>query len=150
MENPWSLLSSLQELTFIRCPECIFQAKEEEEFKNHALNCHPNSVTFFDKIESKNEENTEVDPLSFEEECYFCPDCQFKCETLGLLQNHIESTHDRPQIQRYKTYNCEFCKFRTTKMTIFEKHLQVNHKEETGVTILRKPLKIDPKNEFKM
>ena len=44
--NPWQI-ESLEDLTFICCPECIFKSKDSEKFKNHALENHPDSRDFF-------------------------------------------------------------------------------------------------------
>ena len=51
-DNPWHA-ESIQDFTFINCPEaeCYFKTKEEPLFQSHAIQNHPRSSEFFDKIE---------------------------------------------------------------------------------------------------
>ena len=46
MDNPWKV-ESLQDLTFICCPECAYRSKDESTFQDHALQNHVLSATFF-------------------------------------------------------------------------------------------------------
>ena len=43
VENPW-LVDSIHDFSSFQCPECIFNSKEEPEFKNHAIENHPLSI----------------------------------------------------------------------------------------------------------
>ena len=61
--NPWQV-DSIQEFSFLKCPECTFDSKEEETFQDHAIENHPLSFILFGK--ALKEENFE-DPLTFEE-----------------------------------------------------------------------------------
>ena len=45
--NPW-LVDSLQDFLFLKCPECTFDTKEEENFQEHAIERHPLSLVFFE------------------------------------------------------------------------------------------------------
>ena len=47
-ENPW-LVESLQAFTFLKCPECVFDSKEEATFQDHAIGNHPLSSVLFGK-----------------------------------------------------------------------------------------------------
>ena len=47
-DNPWHV-DSIQAFTFLRCPECIFDTKEEEIFQEHAIENHPLSFVLFGK-----------------------------------------------------------------------------------------------------
>ena len=44
--NPWHV-KSLEEFTFICCPECIYKSKDAVSFEYHALENHPDSTDFF-------------------------------------------------------------------------------------------------------
>ena len=53
-ENPWQV-ESLQDFLYLKCPECSFDAKEEEVFEYHATENHPLSFVFFGKTFVKEE-----------------------------------------------------------------------------------------------
>ena len=53
-DNPWNV-DSIEAFSFLKCPECIFDTKEEESFLEHAFEDHPLSSVFFDKILLKSE-----------------------------------------------------------------------------------------------
>ena len=44
--NPW-LVDSIQAFTFLKCPECVFDTKEVDNFQNHAIENHPLSIVLF-------------------------------------------------------------------------------------------------------
>ena len=45
-DNPW-LVESIQDFSYFKCPECVFDTKEEETFEDHATENHPLSFGFF-------------------------------------------------------------------------------------------------------
>ena len=47
-DNPW-YVDSIQDFLFFKCPECIFDAKEEDIFHDHAIENHPMSFVLFGK-----------------------------------------------------------------------------------------------------
>ena len=71
--NPWQV-DNIQEFYFLKCPECDFMHKEENDFQNHAVGNHPLSVTFFGEADMTiekigifddcNEENESNDALN--------------------------------------------------------------------------------------
>ena len=77
-DNPWQV-ESIQDFSFLKCPECIFDTKTEDIFRNHATENHPLSLVLFqeplkgDPIIVKNEildliknEEGSYDPLTIE------------------------------------------------------------------------------------
>ena len=46
--NPWNV-SSIHEFWSLKCPECVFDSKEEDIFQDHALRNHPLSFLIFGK-----------------------------------------------------------------------------------------------------
>ena len=54
-ENPWDV-DSIQAFSFLKCPECIFDTKEEEIFQEHAVENHPLSFVLFGKADLKEED----------------------------------------------------------------------------------------------
>ena len=47
--NPWKV-ESVQAFSCLKCPECTFFTKKENNFENHALRNHPLSKVLFDKV----------------------------------------------------------------------------------------------------
>ena len=63
--NPWDV-DSIEAFTFLKCPECIFDTREENNFLEHAFENHPLSSVFFGKrlkeeAEVENYEDTNYD-----------------------------------------------------------------------------------------
>ena len=56
--NPWQV-DSVQEFSFLKCPECKFETKEEYIFQNHAVLNHPLSIVLFGN-------GFDVNPVPFE------------------------------------------------------------------------------------
>jgi len=52
--NPWQV-ESIQDFSFLKCPECTFDTKDEDTFQDHATESHPLSFVFF--VERLNEVN---------------------------------------------------------------------------------------------
>ena len=44
--NPWDV-ASITDFACLKCPECTFDTKEEENFREHAIENHPSSLVFF-------------------------------------------------------------------------------------------------------
>ena len=61
--NPWRV-ESIQEFSFLKCPECAFDSKEENTFQDHAINNHPLSFILFG---NPVKEECFEDPITIEE-----------------------------------------------------------------------------------
>ena len=72
MDNPWQV-DSIQVFSCLKCPECVFDTKEENDFKNHALENHPLAFVLFGK--------NEVDSDALFDTGY----CQFGCGFLKMV-----------------------------------------------------------------
>ena len=48
--NPWQV-DSIQDFSCLKCPECAFYSKEENQFQDHAIQLHPLSFVLFGKSE---------------------------------------------------------------------------------------------------
>ena len=60
-ENPWNV-DSIQAFLFLKCPECLFDTNVEDDFRDHAVENHPLSYTFFGKqfnVKDIKQENSE-------------------------------------------------------------------------------------------
>ena len=94
--NPWQV-KSIQEFSFLKCPECTFDSKEEHTFQDHAIENHPLSFTLFGK--ALKEEYFE-DPLTFEEhKLDLEEDLNLKNEPKNLFLSSIsdEESFDKPE-----------------------------------------------------
>ena len=54
LKNPWEV-ESIQDFSCLKCPECVFFTKEENDFENHAVANHPLSAMLFDGTISSGE-----------------------------------------------------------------------------------------------
>ena len=46
--NPWQV-DSIHSFSIFKCPECVFDSKEEDDFQDHATENHPLSFMLFGK-----------------------------------------------------------------------------------------------------
>ena len=71
--NPWNV-GSIDEFSYLNCPECTFHSKEKTSFENHATRNHPLSAVLFGTatkvitFSSKNELN-QLKQLSSDQKC---------------------------------------------------------------------------------
>ena len=49
LPNPWHV-DSVQAFLYLKCPECTFDTKKGDTFRDHALENHPLSFALFGKI----------------------------------------------------------------------------------------------------
>ena len=64
MDNPWQV-DSIEEFSYLKCPECNYDTKEKSIFKYHAIENHPLSRVLF--------ETTELDNCATEETNMYNP-----------------------------------------------------------------------------
>ena len=62
--NPWQV-DSVQEFACLKCPECNFDTKKGDIFKDHAIENHPMSFALFGK--SEGDENIILDSPQMDE-----------------------------------------------------------------------------------
>ena len=60
-ENPWHV-DSILAFSYYKCPECVFESKEDYIFEDHALENHPLSFALFGKYVKK-EESKDDSPI---------------------------------------------------------------------------------------
>ena len=70
MDNPWQV-DSIEEFSYLKCPECTYDTKEKSIFKYHAIENHPLSRVLF--------ETTELDNSAIEETDMYDPNDIEKC-----------------------------------------------------------------------
>ena len=71
--NPWNV-GSIDEFSYLNCPECTFHSKEKAYFQDHATRNHPLSSVLFCKgtkviIFSNQNELNQLKHLNIDENC---------------------------------------------------------------------------------
>ena len=61
--NPWRV-DSILEFSFLKCPECTFNTKEEDTFQYHATENHPLSFVLFGKTLNEDDNNLDQEVKS--------------------------------------------------------------------------------------
>ena len=110
--NPWNV-ASIDEFSYLHCPECTFLVKEKTSFQDHAKRNHPLSAVLFSKevITFLNELN-QLTHLSNEQKCkdlmnfnpwnvasvdefsfFNCPECDFHAKEKKNFQDHATRNH---------------------------------------------------------
>ena len=57
--NPW-YVESIEDFTFICCPECSYKSKTETKFQIHALENHPQCLVFFYEGDNSSTSTTKI------------------------------------------------------------------------------------------
>ena len=94
--NPWQV-KSIQEFSFLKCPECAFDSKEEDTFQNHAIENHPLAIILFGK---PLKEECYEDPLTIVE--HKLEDWDYTNENLvkSYLKNDAVEIHPKSRISK--------------------------------------------------
>ena len=66
MYNPW-MVPSLNEFTFLCCPECVFRSKTATSFQTHAIQNHPRSSVLFSAVKEEPPDFNDI-PFSLDDE----------------------------------------------------------------------------------
>ena len=117
--NPWQV-KSIQEFSFLKCPECAFDSKEEDTFQDHAIENHPLAFILFG---NPLKEECFEDPLTIEEH---------KNLVNSYLTNDNVEIHPKSRISK-----------------IFSEQPAVELSEELSIQNLKNDTKVSnlPKNE---
>ena len=68
MDNPW-YVDSIEAFACLKCPECVFNTKENKVFQNHAVEKHPLSHVLFGTPKTVSDSSIVVlnyDPIDIE------------------------------------------------------------------------------------
>ena len=137
-KNPWKV-ESIQDFSCLKCPECVFFTKEENDFENHAVANHPLSAMLFDETMSSSEiegaekeevldnvndvevHNVKKEPadLDTSERDPF----DFSNTNIPQHGTHIESVHYKTD---GKIHACSLCDFQENDTSKFNNHLKMH------------------------
>ena len=89
MSNPWQV-DSIWDFSYLHCPECNFNSKEEQVFKNHAIGTHALSLVLFENKEVY--QNVKEEPMDENNEL-FCNVDPYESNDYSL-DNYDEESFD--------------------------------------------------------
>ena len=81
--NPWNV-GSINEFSYLNCPECDFHTKEKKDFQDHATRCLP--CTICKKGATKATVHKKL-------KLFQCSVCDHKTSSKGNMKSHINSRH---------------------------------------------------------
>ena len=96
--NPWQV-DSVQAFVCLKCPECTFDTKKGEHFRDHALENHPLSFVLFGKTlkeEGDFDQTKSADQLSSV--------LDFHLDTIGIKQELSEGNSEKPNQYTLKNH----------------------------------------------
>ena len=94
--NPWQV-DSIQEFACLKCPECTFDTKKGEVFKDHAVENHPLSFVLFVKTLKAEEE---FDPSLLAD--------QFTLNSMGIKKELPEGNNEKESGDK-NSHKCSIC-----------------------------------------
>ena len=118
--NPWQV-DSVQAFVCLKCPECTFDAKTGEVFRDHALENHPLSFVLFGKTLK---EEGDFDPTKSADQLRSVLD--FNLDTIGIKQELTEGNNGGASIYKNK-HHCSICKATFPKRYILKNHINQVH-----------------------
>ena len=152
-DNPWNV-DSIEAFTFLKCPECLFDTKEDEVFLEHAFENHPMSSVFFGKRLKKEVESEEYNSNieNFEENIKIESSSDIKAEAWYDLdenkseyfeyQNYNETLENLDAKESYDAntslgtknrpydwlpYRCSMCDYASETKSGISEHFFKNH-----------------------
>ena len=138
-DNPW-LVESIHDFSCFKCPECVFDTKEEEIFEDHATENHPLSFGFFgEKYEDNTTESITIKDeinvdLSIHEEFEpvvrklkkNCLDLQTSKEVENIHQENVDESKTQ-SVQIDDSNSCFICKKTFLKKSALTVHIETVH-----------------------
>ena len=115
--NPWQV-DSIQEFACLKCPECTFDTKKGEVFKDHAVENHPLSFVLFVK-NVKDEE--EFDPSLLAD--------QFNLDSMGIKEELTEGNDEKSNRDK-NLHKCSTCNATFLKRYNLKRHIEQVHEDK--------------------
>ena len=136
--NPWHV-DSVQAFTFLKCPECIFDTKEEAVFQDHAVENHPLSFVLFSKKLKEEEFDENSEYIDYE------PDNTENICLSPISSNVIEIKEEPPEARTRLNdilVSCEICNEQFSKKRDLSSHYAAVHEgiqSEAGKKLFKCP-----------
>ena len=115
--NPWQV-DSIQEFACLKCPECTFDTKKGEVFKDHAVENHPLSFVLFVKTLKEEEE---FDPSLLAN--------QFNLDSTGIKKEVTEGNNEKSSRDK-NSHKCSTCNATFLKRYNLKRHIEQVHEDK--------------------
>jgi len=115
--NPWQV-DSVQEFACLKCPECTFDTKKGEVFKDHAVENHPLSFVLFVKTLKEEEE---FDPSLLAN--------QFNLDSTGIKKEVTEGNNEKSSRDK-NSHKCSTCNATFLKRYNLKRHIEQVHEDK--------------------
>ena len=98
--NPWNV-ASIEEFSYLNCPECDFHTKEKKNFQDHATKNHPLSAVLFSKeVISFLKELNQLKQLGDDQKCKELELKQKFPDPVSSMKNDVLNVENRKQLQK--------------------------------------------------
>ena len=141
--NPWQV-ESIEAFAYLKCPECVFDCKEEVIFQNHAVENHPLSnvlfdveCKFFDKIKVK-QESSNISVVKQE-----VPEILYSVEENKIIEKEFSknqsnqkfSLGQKPVYDKSDSFFCHICQISFDQKKHYKAH--ITHLNRDGTRSLK-------------
>ena len=120
--NPWNVPDVSVFLKYC-CPECDFSDLNLDDFTEHALTCHEQSVQLFhhqESLEIVHCEESDQQRLSSEK----CHLCDFFAESSRDFCKHFKAQHE---MEKPPYFICDYCDFVNEDHAVLDQHSMYSH-----------------------
>ena len=127
VDNPWNV-DSIDAFIFLKCPECVYDTKEEHDFRDHAFENHPMSFVFFGKKikeesydEVKQENYDNLDGNHSDNAEIYCDTATSEYLSLPSIYNEEFSNDidEKPEVESFSTIGLQNCKIFSRDWMLF-------------------------------
>ena len=126
VNNPWQV-ESIEAFYVLKCPECAFYTKQDNQFYIHAIENHPMCYELFGKPKVKNE-NLDL-PVKIEP-----PENSFEVEDTQTLPEESNKQIESERSESYEPFSCKFCVKSCSDLNNMKMHLKVHAEAALGQT----------------
>ena len=138
--NPWQV-ESIDAFSFLKCPECNFDTKEEFIFQDHAIVNHPLSFVLFGK--TCKEEEEDYDPI-------LDPDLEDIKQELPDTNGSNDSEYvEKSSNSEEKLHTCSTCNESFSQPYKLKKHVELIHENKRSFGCSECDLKFKLKHHLK-
>ena len=126
INNPWQV-ESIEAFYVLKCPECAFYTKQDNQFYIHAIENHPMCYELFGKPKVKNEipdYQVKIEP----------PENSFEVEDTQTLPEESNKQIESERSESYEPFSCKFCVKSFSDLNDMKMHLKVHEKAALDLT----------------
>ena len=135
--NPWQV-ESIEAFAYLKCPECVFDCKEEVIFQNHAVENHPLSNVLFDvecNFFEKTEVKQELSDISVVKQEVSEEYESIETELSKSRSNQTFSLGQKPVYGKNDSFSCHICQISFDQKKHYKAH--ITHLNQDGTRSLK-------------